>query len=72
MFLLNLVPVVIYFYFCIIKSPFMNTGCALVSAGAWIEVTWFCFVCYCALCYFCFAKFNLTSYFAALIKNKIK
>lgn len=50
MFLLNLVPVVIYFYFCIIKSPFMNTGCALVSAGAWIEVTWFCFVCYCALC----------------------
>lgn len=38
MFLLNLVPVVIYFYFCIIKSPFMNTGCALVSAGAWIEV----------------------------------
>lgn len=29
MFLLNLVPVVIYFYFCIIKSPFMNTGCAL-------------------------------------------
>lgn len=60
MFLLNLVPVVIYFYFCIIKSPFMNTGCALVSAGAWIEVTWFCFVCYCALCYFCFAKFVIT------------
>lgn len=23
MFLLNLVPVVIYFYFCMIKSPFM-------------------------------------------------
>lgn len=33
MFLLNLVPVVIYFYFCIIKSPFMNTGLSLQELG---------------------------------------